>query len=508
MADYLLGIDNGGTITKVVIFDIAGNEVISSSRKVTAHYPNPGWTERSMHDVWTSTSEAIRESLEKSGINPADIVAIGNTAHGNGIYLVDEYGEPVYPGIISTDNRAGKFMEALQKTIGDDVWKHTYQKLWASSTGVLLAWFHQHMPDIYNKAHTVILGKDYVKYKLTGDINSDYTDISAANLLDLNTKEYSEDLFRLFDLPEGMPKMPELFKSTDIAGRVSEAAAEETGLVAGTPVAGGILDVIGTALGAGVVDPGQACIIAGTWSINEVVLDKPIDNSNLWMNCMYGDATWMAIEASPTSASNLEWFIKYFCAEEKQEAEQRGISVYDVCNEKVAKQAPGSVDILFHPFLFGSNVQATARAGFYGMGNWHNRDQMLRAVYEGIVYSHLSHIEDLRKAGIQIDVARFAGGAARSEVWAQMFADALGFPIEVVEGDEMGTRGAAICAGIAAGVYSDFHDAVGQAIKVQHHYEPNPEFADVYRARFDEYQFLTEVMREAWNRIDGLASGR
>jgi len=499
-----MGIDNGGTVSKVVIFDTEGNEIQSSSRKVKAHYPQPGWTERDTERVWTSTAEAIRDALAQSGIDPAKVLAIGNTAHGNGIYLLDKHNEPLRPGIISTDSRAARLVKELKAAIGDQVWSHTYQQLWSSSTAILLAWFKRHQPAVYDQIGSVIYAKDYVKYRLTGELTSDYTDMSAANMLDLRQQNYSQALFDLFEMSDAMGKMPPLLKSTDIAGRVTAAAARETGLSAGTPVVGGILDVLGTAIGTGAVKPGQACIIAGTWSINEVVVPEPVDDQRVFMNSMFTDDTWMLLEASPTSASNLEWFIQHFCVEEQQEADARGISVYDVCNEKVAALAPGSTNILFHPFLFGSNVQGNARAGFYGMGGWHTREHLLRAVYEGIVYNHMSHVDKLRLADIHIDVARFGGGAARSQVWVQMFADALGFPIELVEGEEMGTRGAAMCAGIGVGVYSDVQDAVSKAVKVRQHFEPNPEVAHLYRERYEIHQHIASVMGEAWNRISDL----
>ncbi len=259
-----------------------------------------------------------------------------------------------------------------------------------------------------------------------------------------------------------------------------------------------------TAIGSGVIHSGQACIIAGTWSINEVVTDKPVDNKQLFMNSIYTQNTNMVIEASATSASNLEWFVKHFCADEHMEARERGISVYDICNEKVGQLEVGATNIIFHPFLFGSNVQASARAGFYGVAGWHTKAHMLRAIYEGVVYGHMSHIEKLKASGIQLDAARFTGGAARSQIWSQIFADAVGVPMEVVDGEEVGARGAAICAGIGVGVYDSYQDAVAKAVRLKRRHEPNPEFASAYRERFIEHQNLVQVMQEAWERLSKL----
>jgi L-xylulokinase len=213
---------------------------------------------------------------------------------------------------------------------------------------------------------------------------------------------------------------------------------------------------------------------------------------------------WLTIEASPTSATNLEWFVSNLCGEERIEAQERGISVYEMCNEMVASLPPGGTNIIFHPFLYGSNVQATARAGFYGVAGWHTKAHMVRALYEGVVYCHLAHVDKLRAAGATMDVARLTGGGSRSRVWTQIFADALQLPVEVPEGVELGARGAAICAGLGAGVYKDHAEAVATAVKVERRQEPDPEATPHYLARYHEYRRLLEAMEAPWDHLSKL----
>lgn len=504
MANYLLGIDNGGTVSKVVIYDLEGREIQFVSRKADAQYPRPYWVERSIDRVWQSTVEAIREALRQSGIDPKDILAIGNTGHGNGLYPVDHQGNPLRYGILSVDTRAEPIIERWKQTgIADSAWNYSMQQVWAGQTPALLRWMKENEPDAYARIGTAFLLKDYIKYKLTGVINADYSDSSCANLIDVRHPGYPNELFDLFGIPEMRAAMPELCESTAIIGYVTADAARETGLAEGTPVAGGIFDCAGSALGAGVIEPGQACIVAGTWSINEIVTAEPIDDRRLYMNSLHIPNRYLLIEASATSASNLTWFVTHFCAEEHEEAERRGVSVYDVCNEKVASLQNGTT-VLFQPFLFGSNIGANARAGFYGVGGWHTKADLLRAVYEGIVYSHLNHFEKLHESGVEMTAVRLTGGGARSEVWTQMFADALQLPVDVPNGSEMGARGAAFCAGVGVGVYKDFADAVEKAVKIERRHEPNPEAAAYYRKRYDEYKFLLETLQTAWSRLNKL----
>jgi L-xylulokinase len=505
MKNYLMGIDIGGTVIKVVIFDVHGKQVQHSSRKVIANYPQAGWAEIDMVDLWQHTAAAIREALAKSAIAPGQILAIGNSGHGNGIYLLDKDQQPLRSAIMSLDTRADAFVRQWNASSAyPGIWQKTYQQLWAAQPPALLAWLKAYEPENYKNIGAMLFCKDYIKFCLTGQVSTDYSDASASSLFELRQRNYSHELLNIYGIPECRDALPHPIESYEVAGKVTSQAAEATGLLAGTPVVGGLLDVSAAALGAGVIHTGQACLIAGTWSINEVVTAEPVDDQRLFMNSIYIPDHYLTIEASATSAINLEWYVKQFCAEETAEAGRRGISVYDICNEKVEQVEIGSGNLFFHPFLFGSNVQASARAGFYGVGGWHTKNHLLRAVYEGVVYGHMSHIEKLKASAIQMDMARFTGGAARSPVWVQMFADAIGIPMEVVDGEEMGARGAALCAGIGVGVYENYQDAIEQTVMVKNRYEPDPKHTARYRERFVEYQNLVQVMNEAWNRLSKL----
>jgi L-xylulokinase len=327
--------------------------------------------------------------------------------------------------------------------------------------------------------------------------------MSATSLMDVRKKSYSRELMALYDLQELFDALPPLKNSSEIAGQVTRSAAEQTGLAAGTPVVGGLFDVDASAIGSGVIQAKHACLVMGSWSINEVITEEPIVDPDLFMTTIFAEPDlFLTIEGSATSATNLEWFVNQCCGDERVEAKRRGISVYEVCNEEVASVAPEDSNIIFHPFLYGSNVQATARAGFYGVAGWHTRAHLLRALYEGVVFGHLSHIEKLRSAGAEINSARLAGGGSRSKVWSQMFADTIQVPMEVPGGNELGALGAALSAGIGAGVYQDYEEAVREAVSVVRVHEPDPANTPIYLARYAEYQRLVTVMHEPWEALN------
>jgi len=506
MGQYFLGIDNGNTVSKAALFDLHGKEIAIASCKVDTRYPHPGWTERDMELLWQSTASAIREVLANSGARPEDIVGIGNTGHGNGVYLLDKQGRALRNGIQSMDTRAADVIaDWNQRNISAKVFPYTIQSRWPAQPNALLAWIKKNEPQNYERIGAILMCKDYVKYRLTGEITSDFTDMSGTSLMDVRSKRYSRELMELYDLAEVYEALPPLKECFEVVGQVTRAAAEETGLAAGTPVVGGIFDVDAGAVGCGAVNAGQACIIAGTWGINEVITQDPLVDPDLFMTTLFAvPGLFLSIEASATSATNLEWFVAQCCGDERAEAKRRGISVYEVCNEEVASLAPGSTNIVFHPFLYGSNVQPTARAGFYGVAGWHTRAHLLRALYEGVVFCHLSHIEKLRAAGAQINTARLTGGGARSQVWTQMFADAIQVPIEVSDGTELGARGAALSAGIGTGVYRDYAEAAEQAVSIVRVQEPIPANTPLYLARYAEYKRLIEVMQAPWEALNKL----
>ncbi len=506
MSKYLLGIDNGNTVSKAALFDLQGQEVAVASCAAETEFPQPGWTERDMEMLWQSTATAIREVIAKAGVKPEAIASIGSTGHGNGIYLLDKKGQPLRNGIQSLDSRAANIInEWNERDLHTQIFPYTLQSFWPAQPNALLVWLKRNEPQNYENIGAVLMVKDYIKYRLTGEISGDYTDMSGANIMDVRKKRYSRELLEIYDLAEVYDALPPLKGSSEVVGQVTAAAAQDTGLAVGTPVVGGLFDVDASAIGSGVVGPNQACLVMGSWSINEVITEEPIIHPEIFMTTIFADPSlFLTIEGSATSATNLEWFVAQCCGDERAEAQRRGISVFEICSEEVASVTPDSTNVIFHPFLYGSNVQPSARAGFYGVAGWHTRAHLLRALYEGVMFGHLSHIEKLRAAGGQIDKARLAGGGSRSPVWSQMFADAIQVPMEVPDGKELGARGAAISAGIGAGIYQDYAEAVQEAVSVVRLHEPDPSNTPIYLARYTEYQRLVKVMQEPWEELNKL----
>jgi len=375
----------------------------------------------------------------------------------------------------------------------------TGNQIWAASTPVLMRWIKDNEPEVYRKTRHICMVKDYIKYKLTGELSTDHTDFTCAALADISKIAYSKEILEAYGIPEVHNMLPPMLDSWVIGGEVTRECSLETGLKEGTPVATGGIDIDMTALGCGCLDVGQMCIIVGTWSINSLILEHPkIIPDILFTSTYCVPRRWFLMDGSATSATNLDWFVDQFCFWEKSEGEKRGLSPFDIVNEEIRDMNPDSCDIIFHPFIYGNNIQPTARAGFYGLGGWHQRADLLRAILEGVCFSHLSHVEKLRSVQREQE-AFIAGGGKRSEIWTQMFADILNTPIKTPVTDELGALGCAITAAVAAGFYPDHRTAVAKMCSILREQRPNPDANLIYMKKYTLYKMVLNSMIPVWD---------
>ncbi len=494
MTHYFLGIDNGGTLSKAALFRADGVEVASAARKVEIIESRPSWSERSADAMWQDTAAAIRELLERTTIRPAAIVAIACTGHGNGLYLVDADGSPVRNAINSMDGRAAD-ISARWKQDGTAAraLPLTAQCVWPAQPNALLAWLRDHEPETLARAKAILFAKDFIRLKLTGETWAELTDMSGSSLMNVVSGEYDDAVLDLFGILDFKPLLPPLRKSHDLCGRVTAKAAAETGLAVGTPVAGGMFDIDACGLASGIVDEAQMSLVSGTWGNNQYIARVPLIDKDLFMTSCYSIPGWfLMLEGSPTSASNLEWFVSQIL---DGISPTNGKSRYAHCDDLVADLGDPALDTpIFLPFLYGCNLPSPAPGAFVGLKAKHARPEVLRAVYEGVVFSHFTHLKRLLQFRPAPACIRFTGGAARSGVWVKMFADCFQIPIEIPAGSELGALGAAIAAAVAIGHYPDYPSAVRAMTRIAQRYEPDPSLGDIYRRKFSRYLATADAL--------------
>jgi L-xylulokinase len=499
---FFLGVDNGGTLTKAVLFDAAGAEIAGASRKVPLIAPQPGFTERDMGTLWGTSCEVIRETIAASGIRPEEVRGVACTGHGKGLYLWGRDGKPAYNGINSTDTRAWEYPARWEKDgTAEKVFAKTYQKILACQPVSLLCWIRDNRPGVLERVRWIFEAKDYIRFRLTGEALAEVTDYSGSSLMNIRDVCFDRELLEDYGLGSMRDALPPLRYSTDPCGAVSAEAAAATGLAAGTPVAGGMFDIDACAVAMDVTDEKNLCVIAGTWGINEYVSRAPVLDGSIMMNSLFClPGYYLVEESSPTSAGNNEWFTELFLDAEKRLARERGIGVYQLAEELAAGVGAEGHSIVFLPYLFGSNYNPQAKACFIGLEATTTRAQMIRAVLEGIVFCHMVHVEKLLKSRgrNRPSAVRLAGGAAKSRTWAQIFADVFQLPVEIVDVQEIGALGCAMAAAVASGVYADLQDAARHMVGISHRLEPDPGVATVYARSYRRYRAASEALDGIW----------
>ena len=499
MSPYLLGIDSGNTSTKAVVFDEEGYERGVGSVNNTQMNPQPRWVEQDMNTVWDNAQMAVREAILAAKIEGHEIEAVGMSGHGDGIYLLDESGEPVRAGIQSMDSRAHKLIARWDESgVSDKILEFNGQRPFAALPPVLLAWFKENQPEVLEKTHWAVYVKDWIRFKLTGEFATDPSEASSG-FTDVRTQDYGEEAFSIYGLEEVRDMLPSIVGCAEIVGGVTQEAARLTGLKPDTPVVSGAHDVDCASVGSGCVNPGDLTMIAGTWSINEVVNDEPTFVEGAACRNFVEPGLYLNMSASPTSATNLEWFVQRMCPMEVKYSKEIGASPFAFVNREVEGVMNEEPRVFYHPFLYSSPHGDDATGGFFGLRGWHTRGHLLRALLEGTVFNHKTHVDILRDA-FDVKRIRLTGGGSSSHVWSQMFADALNETVEVTGAGETGALGAAICAGVGIGIYDSINDATENVIRAFRTHEPDARNSHRYAEAYETYMGLVNALEPVWSR--------
>ncbi|MGO4745854.1 FGGY-family carbohydrate kinase [Serratia quinivorans] len=485
--EYWLGLDCGGTFIKAGLYDRRGTELDIARRNLEIIAPQPGWAERDMPELWRTAAEVIREVLVRNNIAAGDIQAIGISAQGKGAFLLDKQGQPLGNAMLSSDQRAlAQVLEWQKQGVPQALYPQTRQTLWTGHPVSLLRWLRQHQPERYRQIGSVLMAHDYLRYCLTGELACEETNISESNLYQMADGRYDPALAQLLGIGDIMPALPPIVGSAEIAGRVTAAAAAATGLVAGTPVVGGLFDVVSTALCAGLRDETRLNAVMGTWSVTSGITDSITEGfDHPFVYGRHAEAgKYIVHEASPTSAANLEWFCR-----------QWDLQDYGQLNDWVAALPKADSSLLFVPFLYGSNAGLGLSASFHGLQAFHQREHLVQAIYEGVVFCHMTHLNRMRQRFPAATALRVTGGPAKSAPWMQMFADVSGLPVELPQVEETGCLGAAMAAMVGSGAFSDFTAAQRELAPRIERVLPDASASAAYGKKHQRYQALIAALQ-------------
>ena len=504
----LLGLDVGTSGCKAVLIAPDGSVRAEAITEYAMRVPRPGWAEQEPEDWWRAAIASIRQVLEDAKVE--SISGIGLTGQMHGLVLLDEAGKVLRPCIMWNDQRTASQCAEIEQKVGRARLIELAGKpaLTGFTAGKIL-WVRENEPDIYKRARHVLLPKDYVRYRLTGALAMDVADGSGTLLMDVGKRAWSEELLQALDIPRDL--LPALHESHEVVAEVSAAAASVTGLRAGTLVVAGAGDQAAQSIGTGVAREGIVSVTIGTSGVVFAATSRYTfdPTGELHAYCHAAPNTWHLMGVTLSAGGSLRWFRDALCQPEKDEAARTGHDVYDIITELAATARAGSDGLLFLPYLTGErtpHADPDARGVFFGLSLRHTKAHMARAVLEGVTFSLRECLDLLCALGQSCARVRVSGGGSRSAFWRQMMADVFGVEIVEVNVTQGAAYGAALLAGVGAGVYGSVVEACDRTIRETGTTRPGPA-ALAYAEYYQRYRALYPALQPEFKAMAATVAG-
>lgn len=503
-SDLLLGIDVGTTGARALLIDAAGRVVTGATVEYPMFTPRPLWAEQDPRQWWKATVAATRQVLGEATGETGRVVGVGLTGQMHGLVLLDAQGEVLRPCIMWNDQRTAAQCAAITLEVGaSEVLQLTGNPVLPGFTAPKIAWVRDNEPEVFRRAAKVLLPKDYVRYRLTGDFFSDMSDASGTSLFDVGQRRWSGEMLRAVGVPSSW--LPEVTESPVVSARLSPSAAAETGLLAGTPVVGGGGDQAAQAVGTGIVAEGSVSVTIGTsgvvFAASEAYRVEPQGRLHAFCHAVPG--MWHVMGVMLSAGGSLRWYRDALCEQERVTAAEAGRDPYELLTEAAAGVAPGCEGLLFLPYLTGERTpypDPDARGAFVGLTLRHGKAHLTRAILEGVSFGLRDSLELMRGLGLSIGQVRASGGGARSPLWRQILADAFGTEIATVRVTEGAAYGAGLLAAVGAGVYGSVAEACQATVEVTGSIRPG-QAASLYADYYPRYRALYPALRAEFEQI-------
>ena len=495
---YFLGIDSSTTATKALLVEESGRVAGVASSNYTFETPYPLWTEQSPHLWWDGCIQSIRKVLAETGISPADILGIGLTGQMHGLVLLDEAGEVLRPSILWNDQRTGGQCDQIRARLGKErLIQITGNDALTGFTAPKILWVAENEPEIFARTRHILLPKDYVRYKLTGEFAMDCADGAGTLLLDLKSRNWSSEMLQALNIPAEW--MPPIFEGPQVTGAVHAEAASLTGLVPGTPVIAGGGDQAAQAVGVGAVRPGIIALTLGTSGVVFATTESPLvePEGRLHAFCHSVPGRWHFMGVMLSAAGSLQWY---------RDTLAPGLSFDELVRE--AENVPaGSEGLLFLPYLTGERTphpDPLARAGWIGLTVRHSRGHLTRSVLEGVAFGIKDIFTLIQGAGLgSIEQVRISGGGAKSALWRQVMADILGVELVTVNTAEGAAFGAALLAGVGIGSYPSVPSICESVIQITGETKPGKN-SSIYGKMYPLYTNLYPTLKEEFHQLSNM----
>lgn len=502
---YLLGIDVGTSGTKALVCDQRGRVKATATAEHPISSPHPGWSEQDPADWWVSVGQSMKAVLRKAKVKGSSIGAIGLSGQMHGaVFLGDdgpEEAEALRPAILWNDQRTIDECRELEKAAGGrrKLIDMTGNPALTGFQAPKILWVRKHEPDVFEKTRHVLLPKDYIRYRMTGELATEVGDASGTSLFNVKRRAWNRTLIRALKLDAKL--LPDCYESHEVTGRLTKQAAKALGLKAGTPVVGGSGDQPAGAVGNGIVSSGILSATLGTSGVVFAHADRPVydPRGRVHTMCAAVEGAWCVFGCMLSAGGSFQWLRNTLGKPEVDKAKRKKVDPYELLIAKAEKAPAGCEGLQFLPYLTGERCpypDPYARGGWIGLTVRHKRNHMIRAVLEGVTFGMTDALRVIQSMGIEAESIRLSGGGARSAFWRQLQADCYGVPTALINSDEGPAYGVAILAGVGTGVWRSVPQACEAIIRETERLEPDAQAARHYRKAHRQYKRLYRALKD------------
>lgn len=507
--NYLVGMDIGTTGVKSILMSQSGKILASNFTEFPLALPRPGWAEQNPEDWWQATCVSLRQLIYQSGIVPGKIKGISFSGQMHGLVCLDTDLRVIRPAILWCDQRTTKQCRFITRKVGlKKLIALVHNPALEGFTLPKLQWVREDEPYNYKRIYKILLPKDYVRFRLTGNLCMEVSDAAGTLMFDVVKQKWSTQLLEQLGISPDI--LPPVLRSIDKAGEVSEQAAAETGLSPGTPVICGGADNACAAVGNGIIEEGLIAVSIGTSGTVIAPTTHPrLDPHGRvhFFNHSVPDM-WYLMGVMQAAGLSLKWFRDNFADIERVVERNTGLNSYQLLTLQAEQSPPGGMGLLWLPYLQGErtpHLDANARGVLFGLTTAHNKRHIIRAIIEGVTFGLRDSLEIIKDLGVKINQIRLTGGGAKSPFWCQVQADVFNHEVVTINIDEGPAFGAALIAGVGVGIFKSFKEATEKLIKIDKRIKPNPENVEIYNKYYQEYKKLYPALKKAFSRIAKIA---
>lgn len=504
-----LGIDIGTSGTKTLAIDEQGKILADATETYPCYHPKPLWSEQDPDDWWRATVTTVRAVVKQARLKPADVKSIGLSGQMHGSVFLDRNGRVIRRALLWNDQRTAAECQEIERRAGG---RRKLIKLVANPaltgfTAPKILWLRNHEPRNFDALRKVLLPKDEIRRRLTGEYATEVSDASGMLLLDVAKRTWSKPLLEKLELDADL--LARCHESEEVTGTLTRQAARELGLSTECRVVGGAGDCAAGAVGNGIVSHGVLSTSIGTSGVMFVHSDEvkfdPEGRIHTFCHAVRG--AWHMMGVTLSAGGSLQWFRNQLCQAEMAAARKSGQDPYQSLNREAAAAPPGSAGLFFLPYLSGErtpHADPHARGCFIGLTLAHTRGHLVRAIMEGVAYSLRDSLEIIRGLNVPVRQIRAGGGGSRSELWRQIQADVFGQKVVTLNAEEGAAYGVALLAAVGAGTFADVREACRVTIRVVSETSPNRPAQKRYNQAFPIYQKLYQSLKSDFQQIAAL----